>query len=113
MLRLVHPAPNGQGIRLPKGRRSPALSLTDVEAMRLRAALRGLKGSFGTWPKLAEAMGLKTDTLRHIACGRNHPSPGVVLLAARVARSTVERILEAGPVSADRCPHCGASKGAP
>ena len=107
MLKLVHPAPMGQGIRPPKGRRSPALRLTDAEAMRLRAALRNLRGLYGTWTRLAEAMGVKPTLLHHINGGRKHPSPAVALLAARAARSTVERILEAGPVSADRCAHCG------
>ena len=107
MLTLVRPPSAGQGTRAPKGRRSPALSLTDVEAMRLRAALRNLRGLYGTWTRLAEAMGIKPTLLHHINCGRKHPSPAVALLAARAAHSTVERILEAGPVSADRCAHCG------
>ena len=111
-MKLVHPAPMGQGIRLPKGRRSPALRLTDVEAMRLRAALRNLKALHGGWKPLAEVMRVKPTLLHHINGGRKHPSPAVALLAARAARSTVERILEGGVVAADRCPHCGAPKGA-
>jgi len=81
--------------------------------MRLRAALRNLRGLYGTWLKLAEAMGIKPQSLHHIVGGRHHPSPGIALLAARAARSTVERILDGGVVAADRCPHCGAAKAVP
>jgi DNA-binding transcriptional regulator YdaS (Cro superfamily) len=77
--------------------------------MRLRAALRNLRAlpMYGTWPKVALALGVKPELLHSIIGGRSHPSPAVALLVARAARSTVERILEAGPAAADRCPHCG------
>jgi hypothetical protein len=55
-------------------------------------------------------MGLSVRLLNNINSGR-HPSPAVALLASRVARTTIERIL-GGIASADRCPHCGAPKGA-
>ena len=115
MLTLVRPRRGGQGTDppAPKGRRSPALRLTDTEAMHLRAALRGLRALHGTWTKLAEAMGLSPRLLWNIIGGRRHPSPAIALLASRVARTTIERVLSAGPVAADRCPHCGATKAVP
>jgi len=114
MLTLVHPRRGGQGGDPPKrrGTRSPALSLTDTEAMRLRAALRNLRALHGSWPKLAAAMGVKPELLHSIIGGRSHPSPAVALLAARAAGSTVESILVPGPVDAGKCPRCGAPKGA-
>ncbi|MCC6556541.1 MAG: transcriptional regulator [Polyangiaceae bacterium] len=112
MLTLVRPAPAGQaGGDPPKGRRSRALSLTDTEGMHLRAALRGLRAIHGGWKPLAAAMGLSLSALQKIGGGQRNGSPAVVLLAARVARTTVDRLLAGGPMSADRCPTCGACRG--
>lgn len=105
MLRLVHPPVGGKEPVHPKGRRSAALRLTDTEAMRLRAALRNLKALHGTWPKLAEAMGVKTELLHAVIGGRLHPSPAVALATARAAGAAVDAVLGA-PGSV--CPHCGA-----
>jgi hypothetical protein len=112
MLTVVRPPSAGQGTRAPKGRRSPALSLTDGEATRRRAALRNLHALHGPWPKLAEAMGVKPELLHNIIGGQNHSSPAVAPLAARAAGSTVDRLLGA-PVFVDRGEPRGASKGAP
>ena len=101
MLKLAHPAPKGQGTDPPKGRRSPALSLTDTEAMHLRAALRGLRALHGDWEPLVQAMGLSARLLHIVVGGRRHPSPAIALLASRVARTTIERVLNAGPISAE------------
>ncbi|KYF69309.1 hypothetical protein BE15_05640 [Sorangium cellulosum] len=90
--------------------RSPSLSLTPDETRRLRAALRGIKARLGTWRAVSEAMdGVNTRTLCRVACGAERGSPALVLLAARVAKTTVERLLSPGVVVADRCPSCGRS----
>jgi pyrroloquinoline quinone (PQQ) biosynthesis protein C len=66
--------------------------------MRLRVALRDLNGLYGSWSKLAEAMGVKPELL-HAA---------IVLLPARAACTTVESLL--GRIAAaDRCSSCGRS----
>ncbi len=60
-LRLVHPAPGGQGTDPPrrrKGSHSPALMLTAEERQHLRTFLRNLARAFGSWPCLADAMGV-------------------------------------------------------
>lgn len=109
MLRLVHPADAGkEPVHPKKGVRSAALRLSDVEAMRLRAALKNLKALHGTWPKLAAAMEVKPDLLHAIIGGRLHPSPAVALATARAAGATVDALL-AAPGSV--CPHCGAKRG--
>lgn len=110
MLRLVHPADAGkEPIRPPKGSRSKALRLTDVEAMRLRAALRNLRALYGTWTCLAEVMGVKPVSLQNIAAGRAHPSPAMAVVAARAAGSTIDTMLRA-PGDASVCPTCGAAR---
>jgi hypothetical protein len=109
MLRLVHPPTGGkEQIRPPNGRRSPALRLTDTEAMRLRAALRNLKALHGTWPKLARVMGVKTELLHAVIGGRRYPSPAMALATARAAGATIDALLGA-PGSV--CPTCGAKRG--
>ncbi|WP_433927008.1 transcriptional regulator [Sorangium cellulosum] len=113
-MQLVLPLPEcGQGGRVPTRRpyhRSRSLYLTPDETRRLRAALRGIKARLGTWRAVSAAMGgVHARTLAGVACGINRGSPALVLLAARVAATTVERILSPGVVAADRCDRCGRS----
>ncbi|WP_437767586.1 hypothetical protein WMF27_18275 [Sorangium sp. So ce281] len=72
--------------------------------------MRGIKARLGTWRAVSEAMdGVNTRTLCRVACGAERGSPALVLLAARVAKTTVERLLSPGVVDASRCAHCGRS----
>lgn len=82
--------------------------LTDVEAMRLRAALRNLRALYGSWACLADAMGVKVDLLSNVVHSRRSASPGLALAAARAAGTTVEALLGA-PRAVSTCPHCGAA----
>lgn len=109
MLRLAHPAPSGQGTRPSK--RRPAPVFTPTEQMRLRAALRNLRALYGSWTCLAEVMGVQPTTLARAANGQRIPSAAIGIAAARAAGETLDRLIGA-PVSADRCPHCGAVRGA-
>jgi hypothetical protein len=110
MLKVVQPPTGGQGEAPSRRRGCRSTALTDVEAMRLRAALRNLRALYGTWARLAEAMGVPHGTLIAFICAKNGASHGLAAKAAKAAETTVERILGA-PVAADRCPHCG--RGAP
>ncbi|WP_437909926.1 transcriptional regulator [Sorangium sp. So ce327] len=78
--------------------------------MRLRAALRHMRGLFGSWACLAAAMGVPKTTLTNFVYGATRSTHGLALKAARAAGTTIERLL-GRPVAADRCPHCG--RGAP
>lgn len=114
MLTLVPPPTGGQGGGAPKHRRrSIALSLNAEERRGLAATLRSLRAAFGSWKAVSRSMGgIAVDTLCSVASGKNPGSPALVLRAARAARTTVENILAPAPRSADRCPHCGAKRGA-
>ncbi|WP_437561136.1 transcriptional regulator [Sorangium sp. So ce542] len=107
------PLDGGQGGRVPTRRsyhRSRSLSLTPDETRTLRAALRGLKARLGSWRAVSAAMGgVHVRTLAGVACGIGRGSPALVLLAARVAETTVERILSPGVVEAGKCAACGRS----
>ncbi|WP_437972474.1 transcriptional regulator [Sorangium sp. So ce260] len=80
-----------------------------MEAMRLRAALRNLRGLFGSWACLAAAMAVPKTTITNFVYG-SHPSTthGLAAKAARAAGVPVDRLL-GRPVAADRCPTCGRS----
>lgn len=111
MLRLVHPAPSGQGIDPPKrrpGSRSAALILTPEEVQHVRTAIRNLARAYGTWGCLALVMGIPEHSLQQAVNRRNgRPSAAMVLLAARAGGTTVEQILSGKIAPAGRCPTCG------
>ncbi len=113
MLRLVHPAPEGQGPRTPKGRRfAPCLSLTADERRHLRAALHNLRRAYGTWSCLADAMGVKLTTLARASRERNpQGSPAVALRAARAGGMSVEAVLSGKLTAAGQCETCGSRIG--
>lgn len=107
MLRLVHPPPSGQGPRPPKGRRA-AIPLTDTEQQRVRAALRSLRASFGSWRSLAEALGVALGSLQHVMYGMRPVSAALALRVAKAAGKPLDEII-GEPSAADRCPRCGRS----
>src|SRR5262245_12891316 len=111
-LRLVHPAPGGNGDRTPPPRRPKrvSLTLTPEEDQHLRAFLSTLRTQFGSWPCVAEVTGLARNHLINVATGTVHPSPGVALRAARVAGVPVESVLSGKVQLAGYCPTCGAKQ---
>ena len=113
MLRLVHPAPAGQGLRARKGRKSPALSLTADEKRHLAAALHNLRRAFGTWACLADAIGVREGLLTKAgaAHGPRGGSPALALLVARTAGMSVEGVLTGSLSAAGRCEACGSRIG--
>ncbi len=110
MLRVVRAPTGSQGGDPPARRRPTTLALTDVEAMRLRAALRNLRALYGSWGCLAAVMGVPTKSIMNIAGGDKRPSPGMARKAAHAAGKTLDMLL-AGPTDASRCPTCGAARG--
>jgi hypothetical protein len=108
MLRIVRPNDAGQEKRPPKNSK-PCRSLTDAERKQLRVLLRNLHRHFGSWPCLAEAMGVRWRALSSIASGKRRGSPGILLRAARIAGLPVERVLSGKLDLAGRCPTCGRS----
>ncbi len=113
MLRIVHPAPRGQGSDPPKRRRrerSAALSLTAEEGKHLAATLRNLRFGLGAWSVVAMVTGLPITLLTKVAQpGRKRGiHPAVALRAAKAAGLPVETVLSGAMRPADRCPTCGA-----
>jgi hypothetical protein len=115
MLRLVHPAPGGQGTDPParrKGARSSALSLTAEEARHVRAALKNMARAYGSMPVLAGILGVPVDTLYNLSKPTERPSGVLVIRLAAAAGISVEAILTGALTSAGRCPACGHRAGA-
>ena len=111
MLRLVHPAPGGQGTDPPRRRKglpSPSLSLTSDEARNVRTAIRGAARVLGSLVKLARAVGVKPGTLT----GKGRPSAGLAVAVSRVAGLSLDAMLAGKLTDAGTCPTCGAKRGA-
>jgi hypothetical protein len=108
MLRLVHPAPQGQDPPARRKReRSPALSLTVDEAKHFRSAARNAARAFGGFACLAAAIGVPVGTLHDATSPRRRPSGALALRLARVSGMHVETMLSGGLSEAGRCPACG------
>lgn len=110
MLRIVHPAPEGQPTDPPARRRrgpSPALSLTPDESRSLRACIRNTGRAFGSLGCLAAAIGVPKGTL---ARAKRHGA-ALALLVARAAGMTVEAVLGGKLSDAGRCAACGSRVG--
>ncbi|MFT3775240.1 MAG: transcriptional regulator [Minicystis sp.] len=103
MLRLVHPAREGQDPPARrKGAHSPALSLTADEARHVRAALQNARRAFGTWGCLAAAIGCAVGTLK-----QSRPGLALAVRVAQAAGVSVEAMLSGALTAAGRCPTCG------
>jgi hypothetical protein len=82
--------------------------LTSEEQANVRSALAFLRVRLGSWLALAEAMGVKVQTLKQAAKRkRRGPTAGHALRAARVARVCAEMILTGSWPPNGACPHCG------
>lgn len=96
MLRLVHPAREGQGTDPPKRRRyAPAasLSLTDAEIRCLRAAIRGLaRTRYGSLAALARAI----DVCPTVLTRKKRPGPALAIAIWRASGVPMERLLRGG-----------------
>ena len=109
MLRIVHPAPRGQGSGPPKrrkGQRSDAYSLTNDEARNVRRALKNLVFGLGGADVAALVLGVPIDSV--YGRRKQRPSGTFAIRIAKAAGLPVETILTGKMRLADRCPTCGA-----
>ena len=114
MLRLVSPAPEGQGTGTPKrrrGSRSPSLFLTPDEVRHAQAAIRAAARAYGGQDVLATVLGIPVHTLQQAASRGRSPSGILVIRLAAAAGLTVEAVLSGKLTEAGRCPTCGAKRG--
>ncbi|TKD06342.1 hypothetical protein [Polyangium fumosum] len=109
MLRLVHPAPRGQGTRPPKSGKSPTLTPSADERAHMRAAERNIARAYGGRAVLASVMGVSVKILARIP---HETSYAVAVLLARAGSITVEQVLSGRPHVAGACALCGRKGGA-
>jgi hypothetical protein len=91
-LRLVRDEPPQR----PKRRRRPPL-FDEAQNRALRASLRTLQGSFGTWRRLASAMDMRANVLIRAAGKNGRVSAEMAIRASRAARQPLEALLSPGP----------------
>src|SRR5262245_52332639 len=109
LLRLVPPP--GQATDPParrKHERSPALSMTPDERRHFRIGLDNLRRVYGSWVKLAAAMGVKIAALDKARSRRGSTSFAIAYRAAEAGNVSLEGMLRGLLSSADRCKACGA-----
>lgn len=78
-----------------RARREPLFTLDQERA--LRAALKGLRSTYGGWRHLAQAMGMSPKIIEPAASGRAPISGEMAIRAARAARKPLEALLVPGP----------------
>lgn len=108
MLRLVHPAREGQDPPARrKGYKPAALTLTAEECQRVRAALRNAARAYGGRDVLATALGLPRETLHGYGVRSRTISGTFVIRLAKAMGVSVESILSGAMADASRCATCG------
>lgn len=84
------------------------MRLTDKEQRHVRTAIRFLRIKVGGWQPLADALGLKVDSLVKVVNARGRDV--TARLAYGVARLTdvsIDDLLAGRLLSSRTCPHCG------
>lgn len=115
MLRLVHPAREGQGTDPParrKGSKPAALYLTAEETRHTRAALRNTARAYGGRDVLALVMGVPLVTLQRAGTARRRLSGTFAIRLAKAAGIAVEAVLTGAMNATGRCPTCSHRAGA-
>ena len=110
-LRLVHPAPEVQTPRPPKGRRSATMSLSAEEAQHFRAALRNIARAYGGHAVLAAVVGVRVQSLHQALKKGRLPSAILALRVAQAAGMHLETLLTGQLTAAGRCKSCGSRVG--
>ena len=80
--------------------------LTTDEQANVRIALRLLRLRCGGWKALAKGLGLKHNTISHVAGGKT-VSARMAVRVARLAAVSVDDVLTGKYPPAGTCPHCG------
>jgi hypothetical protein len=104
MLRLVHPAKQGQEKRTSKGRRSDVFTPTPEERARIQAAVQNTARAYGGYDVLSEVLRVPATTLYHVKVKTSY---AMAVLVARAAGIPVEQILSGKPHEVGACAVCG------
>ena len=84
------------------------MMLTDKEQRHVRIAIRFLRFRVGGWQPLADALGLKVDSLVKVVNARGRGvTPKLAYSVARLTDVSIDELLAGALLSSRTCPHCG------
>jgi len=83
------------------------VKLTDKEQRHVRLALRFLRHRVAGWQPLADALGLKADTLGKVLRGGRDVTARLAYSVARLTDVSIDDLLAGQLLSPRTCPHCG------
>lgn len=83
------------------------MRLTDKEQRHVRTALRFLRHRVGGWQPLADALGVKADTIGKVLRGGRDVTARLVYSVARLTDVSIDDLLAGALLSPRTCPHCG------
>jgi transcriptional regulator with XRE-family HTH domain len=81
--------------------------LTDKEQRHVRTALRFLRHRVGGWQPLADALGIKADTIGKVLRGGRAVTASLAYGVARLTDVSIDDLLAGALLSPRTCPHCG------
>lgn len=83
------------------------MRLTDREQRHVRTALRFLRFRVGGWQPLADALGVKADTIGKVLRGGRSVTATLAYGVARLTDVSIDDLLAGALLSPRTCPHCG------
>lgn len=83
------------------------MKLTDKEQRHVRTALRFLRFKVGGWQPLADALGVKADSISKILRGARDVTAKLAYSVARLTDVSIDDLLAGALLSPRTCPHCG------
>ena len=83
------------------------MKLTAKEQRHVRTALRFLHYRVGGWQPLADALGIKADSIGKVLRGARSVTPALAYSVARLTDVPIDDLLAGALLSPRTCPHCG------
>ena len=83
------------------------MKLTDKEQRHVRTAIRFLRFKVGGWQPLADALGMKTDSITKVLRGGRDVTAKLAYSVARLTDVSIDDLLTGALLSSRTCPHCG------
>jgi transcriptional regulator with XRE-family HTH domain len=81
--------------------------LTDKEQRHVRTAIRFLRYRVGGWQPLADALGVKADTIGKVLRGGRSVTASLAYSVARLTDVSIDDLLAGALLSPQTCPYCG------
>ena len=83
------------------------MKLTDKEQRHVRTALRFLRYRVGGWQPLADALGMKADSIGKVLRGGRDVTAKLAYCVAPLTDVPIDDLLSGALLSSRTCPHCG------